>query len=528
MSDADRPRSSARSGVVYLVGAGPGDPGLLTERAAELLESADVVMHDELVAASLLRRARSDAEVVHVGKRGSGSREKQAKQSAIDAELVLRARRGQSVVRLKGGDPYLFGRGSEEAESLVRAGVAFEVVPGVTSPVAAAAYAGFSLTHRDLASSVTFVSATLRDGSLFDFSELAHVRGTICVLMGLRRLEAVCESLVEHAGRARSTPAAMIESASDPGQRVALGELHDIAARARDAKLKSPSVLIVGDVVRLRDRLRWFDAWPLFGKRILVTRAEHQAESTSMLLRRRGAEAIEVATIAVHPAPDPALVRRAVDEMGNAQVVVFTSENGVAKLFDAIDAAGKDARAFGSARVAAIGVGTARALVKRGIKPDIVPKEFRGEALAEAILADFRARHIEPVGARALIPRALVAREVLPETLRAAGMNVDVVPVYETRMASADRRSELVSMLEARTIDSALITSPSTVDNLVELLGSDAGRLLESVVVASIGEITTAAALRNGLNVHVTARVSTIAGVVEALEEHFASMPAPA
>ncbi len=521
MRSVDQGRPAARPGVVYLVGAGPSDPSLATARAIELLASADVVLHDELVHPDLLRHARPDASIEYVGKRGTEPADKQAKQSAIDARLVALGLAGKSVVRLKGGDPYLFGRGSEEAEALVDAGVPFEVVPGVTSPVAAATYAGFSLTHRDLASSVTFVSATTRGGALFDFSELASVRGTICVLMGWRRLEAICDAIVHAAKRDPATPAAMVESASAPKQRVVVGTLSDLAARVRAEKIGTPSILVVGDVVRLRERLRWFDRLPLFGKRVLVTRAAHQAEATSTLLRARGADPIELATIAIHPPPDPARVTAAIHALGAFDVVALTSENGVAALFAALDAAGLDARAFGRARVAAIGAGTARALVARGIKPDVVPTSFRGEALAEAILADVRARGGEPRGARVMIPRALVAREILPDTLREAGMIVDVVPVYETRGAGAERALELRDAFSRGDIDVVLATSPSTIVELSDLLGEDARRYLAQTLVASIGGVTTAAAEARGVTVGVTATESTVAGLVDALEAHF-------
>ncbi|WP_437676438.1 uroporphyrinogen-III C-methyltransferase [Sorangium sp. So ce131] len=516
---------AARRGVVYLVGAGPGDPGLFTLRGAELLATAEVVLHDELVHPALLRGVREGAEVRSVGKRGGDRVLKDAKQAEIDAELVALGLAGRSVVRLKGGDPFLFGRGSEEAEALARAGVPFEVVPGVCSPLGATAYAGISVTHRNIASSVMFVSGVTRAGRPFDWSELASVRGTICVLMGMQALEAVVEGLIGPGRRDPSTPTAAIQWGTRAEQRVVSGRLDELPRRARDEGLTSPAVIVVGAVTGLRNALRWFDRKPLFGKRVLVTRPRHQARSTSRLLRLRGAEAVELATIEIHPPPDPARVTEAARGLRRYDAVVFTSENGVACFFTELDRLGLDARAFGAARLAAIGVGTAAALAGRGVRADIVPKEFRGEELAQAILADpvlaDRRGASSPV--RVLIPRALVAREVLPERLRAAGCEVDVVPVYETRPASAERREELLQALDAAQIDVVLLTSSSTVDSLCDLLGDVAPARLERVLVASIGPITTATAEKRGLRVGVTAEVSTVPGLLDALDRHFAA-----
>ena len=530
-SNGRKPRAStpnagpgrAMPGVVYLVGGGPGDPGLITVRGAELLASADIVLHDELSHPALLDGVRPDAEVRTVGKRGGDPVQKQASQEAIDVEIVTLARAGRSVVRLKGGDPFLFGRGSEEAEALAQAGIPFEVIPGIPSPLGATAYAGISVTHRDLASSVTFVSGTQRDGVGFDWSELDRVRGTICILMGMRELSSIARSLIAAAGRDPATPAAVIQWGTRPEQAVAEGRLDEIADKAREAGLGSPAIIVVGPVAGLRRELRWFDSRPLFGKRILITRPEGQSAVTARMVRLRGAEPFEVPTIAITPPPDPARVAAAVRELDGYDVVAFTSENGVNRFFEEIAAQGRDARAFGRARIAAIGSGTAAALAPRGLCADIVPDEFVGEAFASAILEDPVIKAMmSGRRPRVLIPRALVAREVVPERLRAAGCDVDIVPVYETRPASSERRDELVARLEARTLDCVMLTSSSTADSLVDLLGPRAAELLESVVVASIGPVTTATARRRGLTVAMTAAESTVAGVLSALEFHHA------
>lgn len=516
------PGAGARPGVVYLVGSGPGDPGLVTVRALELLATADAVLHDELVPPSLLSLVRSGAEVRWVGKRGHRRDEKQSKQHEIDTQLIELARAGKSVVRLKGGDPFLFGRGSEEAEALVHAAIPFEVVPGVTSPLAAAAYAGISLTHRELASSVTFLSATMRDGSRFDARRLAGLDGTICVLMGLAQLDAFARELIDLAGLPASTPVAVVSRGTHPAQRVVEGTLEDIAPRVAAASLGSPALAVIGRVAALRAELRWFDRWPLFGQRVLVAQAEHQARATATLLARRGAEPVLAPALRIEPPPDPARVREAARAAGTYDEIVFTSANGVARFFDAIDAEGLDARAFGRARVAAIGDGTARALASRGVRADLVPATFVGEALADALLADLAARG-GAAGKRVLLPRALVARETVPDRLRAAGAVVDVVPVYATLPPPERARDALRERLAAGSVDAALLTSASTVDNLCDLLGGDATRLLAPVVLGSIGPITTRAAERRGLQVAVTARESTVPTLVAALEMHLAS-----
>jgi uroporphyrinogen III methyltransferase/synthase len=514
--------TAARPGWVYLVGAGPGDPALITLRGARLLESADLVLHDELVAPELVARAREDAEVRSVGKRGSGSSAKQASQAAINAALVAGAQAGKSVVRLKGGDPFLFGRGAEEAMALRAAGVPFAVVPGVSAPFGATAYAGIPLTHRDAASSVTFVTAITRDGAPFDWTELRGSSGTLCVFMGTRCLEAACRGLIDEAGRAPDTPAALASWISYPRQRVVSATLADLAQRAASAGLVSPSLLVVGKVVALRELLRWFDAQPLFGKRVLVTRPVHQAAQTADMLRERGAEPVLFPTIAIEAPPDPEPTRRAVAALATYDLVAFTSDNAVDWLWRALEREGLDARAFGGARVAAIGPATAGGLVRHGIRPDIVAATYVAEHLAEAILAAMALLPARAERRRVLLPRALVARDALPRMLAAAGLEVDVVPVYRTVTAGTGERARLRALMPS--IDAVLLTSSSTADKLNELLGSDARELLARCLIASIGPVTTATASALGWSVGVTADVSTSAGLIDALENAFRSL----
>jgi uroporphyrinogen III methyltransferase / synthase len=507
-------------GIVYLVGGGPGDPGLITVRGAELLASADVVLHDELVHPALLELARPEAQVRFVGKRGADRSSKQAKQDAIEVELVALAQQGKRVVRLKGGDPYLFGRGSEEAEALYAAGIPFEVVPGVSSPLGATAYAGFSLTHRDHASSVIFVSGTTRAGRLFDFAELAKIQGTVCVLMGMHNLELIVQGLLGPGARPPDMPVAIIQWGTWPEQRVVTGRLDEIVSRARTANLGSPGIIIVGPAAERREHLRWFDTRPLFGKRVLVLRPRDQAAGVMKRIRERGAEAIHWPTIEIVSPANPEPLRELARSLGDYDLVVLTSENSVEKLFQAITAENLDARAFGRAKIAAVGSATMATLGRHGLRADIVPEEFHGESLAEVILAHpfITQKLTSATPVRVAFPRARVAREVLPEKLRAAGCDVSLVIAYETKKAGPDKHAELVKLFEDKRVDVVLLSASSTADVLADALGPRLPELLEGVLVASIGEVTTKTAQQRGIDVRVTAKTSTMDGLVDAVE----------
>lgn len=493
--------TAAQPGFVYLVGAGPGEPDLLTVRGAELLATADVVLCDDLVHEATLARVKVGALVRRGSRDGAGP-------SEGVAELVALAKAGKSVVRLDSDDPFLFGRGSKDVQALRFAGVPFEVVPGVCLPIAAAAYAGLSLCDGDLASSVTFARGAALDGA----------RGTLCALVTRDELAEVTRGLVERAHREPATPAALVSSATLARQLVVTGPLAAIAERAREADLRGPALLVVGLAAALRPGPSWFEERPLFGKRVLVTRPKAQIASTARLLRLRGAEPVAFPTIELVAPPEPARVAEAVRALASYEVVAFTSENGVDWLFREMDAQGRDARSFAAARLAAIGTGTASALARRGLHADLVPAEFVGEGLARAILDDLEAHPVAGRAPRVLVPRALVAREVLPDLLRKQGVEVDVVAVYETRPASSERKAELARLFEAGSIDVVLLTSSSTADSLVALLGPRAPELTAPVLIGSIGPITTATAEKRGLRVGVTAEVSTTAGLVEAVE----------
>lgn len=504
-------------GTVYLVGAGPGDPELITARGLRRLREADVVLYDALVHPDQLEAVKPGCELIFVGKRAGRVSQRQAE---INERLVRAARQGKTVVRLKGGDPYLFGRGSEEAELLASEGIPFEVVPGVPSPLAATAYAGLSLTHRELSSSVAYVTATesvQKDRTGHDWSKLATATQTLVIFMGMRKLDSLAKLLIEH-GRSADTPAAVVQWASLPKQRTVVGTLGDIHQLAFEAHMGLPALTIIGDVVRLREHLRWFDTKPLFGKRVLVTRAVHQARSLAALLRDEGAQPILAPTIRIAPPADPNPVRDAVHRLHTYDWVLFTSANTVESIFTAIAAAGLDARALHGAKVCAIGAKTEAALLDRGLRADLVPAQARAEGVVAALRPRLAA------GSRVLLPRAEIAREVLPESLEAAGAHVDIVVVYRSLPPQTRDVERIRSLIDPGEIDAVLFTSSSTVKNLADVLGPDATRLNE-LDLFSIGPVTTRTAQGLGLRVAETAAEQTIESLVAAARAYYAKEP---
>lgn len=505
------------AGKVYLVGAGPGDPGLLTVRAQELLRQAEVVVYDRLAETCLAGNVRPDAELVYVGKQPG---QPALSQEAINALLVARAREGKQVVRLKGGDPFLFGRGGEEAEALVAAGIPFEVVPGVTSALAVPAYAGIPVTHRGLSSSVAIVTGhedPSKGETSVRWEHLARAVETLVILMGTENLPAIVERLLR-AGRSPDTPAAAIQWGTLPHQRVISAPLARLPAVAREAGLGAPAVIVIGPVAALHPYLRWFSRPPLAGRRILVTRAQDQAGALVQALRAAGAVPIELPAIVIVPVDDETPIRQAIARLAEYDWVIFTSQNGVARFFAVLQAMGGDARAFGRARLAAIGPATAAALAARGLRADLVPPAYVAEAVAEALIAQGIA------GRRLLLARAAEARPVLPERLRAAGATVEVLPLYRT-VPPLDLAERARALLTAEKIDIVTFTSASTVRHLVAALGGT--DLLRSLTVACIGPVTAQAAAELGLRVDIVAPEHTIPGLVEALIAHESTRTLP-
>ncbi len=480
-------------GTVYLVGAGPGDPGLLTVRAAELIARADVIMHDRLIPAEALAGARPDAELLYVGKQGGGE---QVPQEQTQRLLLEHARAGRTVVRLKGGDPFVFGRGGEEALACLEAGVPFEVVPGVTAGVAAPAYAGIPVTHRELASGVAFVTGhedPHKPESALDWQALAAFPGTLVFYMGVRALPRIAEQLVA-GGRPADEPVAVVERGTLPGQRTLLATLADVAERAAAERIRAPAITLVGPVAGLRGQLAWLERRPLHGRTIAVTRARPQASALAARLRELGATVIEAPAIRTRP------LEAELPELAGYDLVCVTSPNGAHALFERLDGAGLDARALAGRRLAAIGPGTAGALAEHGIRADVVPERAVAEGLVEALAAvDVR---------RALVVRAREGRDVLPDALRARGAEVDVLALYETVAEPLEQETARA----AAGADYVTFTSASTVRYFLAAAGALAGPR-----IASIGPATSAALRDAGLEPHVEADPHTPDGLVAAI-----------
>lgn len=502
-------------GKVYLVGAGPGDPGLFTLRGRELLERAEVVIYDYLANEELLKLARPDAERIYVGKKGG---DHTVPQKGIN-EILVEKGRNHMVVRLKGGDPFVFGRGGEEAQELVAEGIPFEVVPGVTAAVAVPAYAGIPLSHRDFTASMAFVTGHERgdrDDSKIDWDKLSTAVGTLVFFMGVKNLPEICRNLTSH-GRSPQTPVAVIRWGTTPEQQTIVGTLEDIAERVQAAQLKPPAITVVGEVVQLRSELNWFEVRPLFGRRIVITRAREQASDFKALLAELGAECIEFPTIEIAPPPSWEPLDSAIGRLASYDWVIFTSVNGVRCFMERLWVAGRDVRWLNGVKLAAIGPKTAEALEKHGLRPDLVPKEYKAEAVLEGLSGE------QAAGRRFLMPRARVARDILPETLRQWGAEVDVVPAYETVLPSA-RSGEVLERFRQNAVDCVTFTSSSTVSNFFSLF--DREEILShlgKITIASIGPITSKTAREYGLKVDIQPSDYTIPALARAIRDHFAA-----
>ena len=513
---------SGGKGVVYLVGAGPGDPGLLTVRGRTLLERADVVVYDYLANPLLLRHA-PQAKPIYVGKKAAAH---SFTQEGINAMLIEQARLGHRVVRLKGGDPFVFGRGGEECEALAAAGIPFEVVPGITAAIAAPAYAGIPVTHRDLNSSFTFITGHEKEEEYKDAESKTRDAATgssdvdwtsiaklpcIAFYMGVKSLPRICEKLIAH-GMDRDTPAATIRWGTTPRQRTVVGTVSDLAQRVAEAKLMPPALTIIGKVVSLRETMNWFERRPLFGQTVLVTRTRDQASELSERLMELGADVIEAPTIEIVPG-DAGKIRQALTGARSFDWIVFTSGNGARFTREALDAMGLDVRAFGAAKVAVVGGETRDAVAEHlSLHADVSPDRAVADALADELVAREAVR-----GKRFLLLRADIGRPVLVERLHEAGAaEVRDVAVYETKPA-ASLPPELLEALADRRVTWATFTSSSTATNLASLLGPEYRDKLAGVKLASIGPVTTATLEELGLEPAVQAQTASIEGLVDAI-----------
>jgi uroporphyrinogen III methyltransferase/synthase len=503
------------SGKVYLIGAGPGDPGLFTLRGVKVLQQADVVVYDYLANPRLLSYVKPGAELIYVGKKGGEA--DPTSQDKIGRLLIEKALSGKVVARLKGGDPFIFGRGGEEGEELFQAGIPFEVVPGVTSAIAVPAYAGIPLTHRDYASTVAFLTGhedPSKEDSTIPWEKVATGIDTLVFLMGVGNLPRIVGRLVTH-GRAIDTPAAVIQWGTKPEQETVIGTLDTIVRLVEERGLGPPAILVVGDVVRLRERLSWFERRPLLGKRILVTRAREQARDFVELLEAQGAEVVQFPLIEFTPPETWEPLDKAIKRLETYRWVIFTSANGVAAFFLRLGALRQDARRLGVAKICAIGPATAEALERHSIIPNVVPKEFRAEGIIEAF------KQYDLREARILLPRAEAARDLLPKELEELGATVEVVPAYRTLRADADREM-LKQLFQDRKIDLVTFTSSSTVTAFMELLGTeDLKARLEGVRIACIGPITAATAEGFGVAVDITAKPYTIPSLAESIVHYY-------
>ena len=500
-------------GQVILVGAGPGDIGLLTLRGKDWLVRADVVIYDHLVNSNMLRFA-SSAELIYVGKKAGHAT---VTQNKINELLVNSARAGKIVVRLKGGDPFIFGRGGEEVQALKEADIRFTIVPGIPSPVGVSAYAGIPLTHRDHASTISIITGSNEHGEehlKLDWENISTRTGTLVFLMGARKLPRIVEQLIKFKKKP-DTPVAVIQWGTTSRQKTWVGTLNTIVDIATKEKIKPPTLTIIGEVVNLKPITDWYETLPLFGKTFVVTRAEEQAESFIHMLEEQGAEAFLYSSIKTIPPVDWGPLDQSLEELSSYDGLIFTSANGVHFFSQRLREKNKDIRELKGVRVYAIGPKTEQAVLKLNIRVDTVPENYIAESLIECIGKD----HIE--GKKFLLPRASVAREVLPNALRKMGASIDVVPAYQTILPEQPESSFLKRLNEG-TIDVITFTSSSTVTNFLDRLNKEHHEKLNKITVACIGPITQKTAEDRGLKVTIVPNQYTVTGLFSAIKTHFA------
>lgn len=501
-------KRKTESGTVYLIGAGPGDEGLLTLRGAEYLQSADVVVYDYLCNVAFLKMAREDAELIYAGKQASSHT---LSQDEINQLLVGKAQEGKNVARLKGGDPFVFGRGGEEALVLKESGVDFEIVPGITAGIAVSAYAGIPFTHRGVATTAGFVTGHEMGGKEKSDIDWENIGGldTLVFYMGVKNLPVIVEKL-KSVGRSGDTPAALVRWGTRSNQETVTGTLNTIVEEVENVQLKPPALIIVGEVVKLRSQLQWFDKKPLFGKKIVVTRSRTQASVLSEKLKRAGAEVFEFPTIEIHAIEDQSPIDKEITELEKYEWMIFTSVNSVHIFMDRLFKSGKDVRSLNSLKLAVIGNDTARKLREYGLNADLMPERFTSFGVIE----EFQNRLYSIKGKQILIPGSLIARDVIPLGLEDMGAEVNTVAIYENRLP--DYRVEKIDEIFHSMPDLFTFTSSSTVNNLVEILES-AGRreYVKQIKGASIGPITTETAVEKGITLAFEAKEHTINCLVD-------------
>lgn len=499
-------------GKVYIVGGGPGDPGLITYRGLECLKKADVIVYDRLVNPWLLGWRKPDAELIYVGKL---PKRHTMTQEEINNLLVEKAQEGKTVARLKGGDPFVFGRGSEEAAALKAAEISYEIIPGITSAIAAPAYAGIPVTHRGMASSFTVIAGhedPHKGESTLDWGRLAADPGTLIFLMGVENLPEIAQNLLDK-GKSPDTPAAIVRWGTRTEQEVLTASLKEVTNQAQKAGFASPAVIVIGQVANLRTELKWAEARPLFGKRILVTRAQEQAASLSGMIMELGGEPLEFPTIRIEAPDDLRGLDEAVRQGGEYDWIIFTSVNGVKAYFRRMRELKCDIRSLGKAEIAAIGPKTREALEELGLIISFMPSDYYAEAVLEGIL-----KRVKP-GDKVLIPRAQEARPLLAEALKERGLHVCEAAAYRT-LPGPGERDQAVELFKNQKIDIITFTSSSTVHNLLALLGKEeAGKILQGIDIACIGPITAETVKSYGLRADVVAADFTIDGLVKALED---------
>jgi uroporphyrinogen III methyltransferase/synthase len=501
-------------GKVYLIGAGPGDPGLITVKGLDCVKKADVIIYDYLANERLLDQRRPDAELVYVGKQGGRHT---LPQDEINNLIVKKAREGKIVARLKGGDPFIFGRGGEEAEDLVDSNIPFEVVPGVTAATAVPTYAGIPLTHRDFTASVAFVTGhedPTKPKSKVHWDKISTGIGTLVFFMGMKNLQNIVDNLVSH-GRDPETPIALVQWGTRTDQKVVTGTLKDILPRVKEAALGPPAIIIVGEVVNLRKKLNWYESKPLFGKRVVVTRSRDQASVFAEMLIDRGATTIEFPTIDVVPPASWEELDKAIQTIETYDWIIFTSANAIRFFMERLRALNKDLRMLHGVMICVVGPKTAEALESYGVRADLVPSEFKAEGVVSALGG------VNVKGQKILIPRAKVAREIIPDKLREQGADVTVATAYENVRPSADV-DRIKRLLQERKISALTFTSSSTVHNFVEILGPKGYKnLIEGVAVACIGPVTAKTAEEYGMKTDIMPKEYTIPALVDAMVEFF-------